>query len=117
MLSHYRTMSAGASFAHAKTQDAYSTALLFLFATPPAVLLLLMRPPLMLPLASVLLLACAAAAAVAAWLTSAERNTLYINLWDLAGAYAFIGFAAGMLSNPQEVSEIWNSPALPEALQ
>jgi hypothetical protein len=38
---------------------------------------------------------------------SADRNHPGITLWDVSGAYAFIGFAAGMLSDPQQVVEFW----------
>jgi len=47
----------------------------------------------------------AAVIALAAWCLSSSRQSAGITLWDVAGAYAFIGFAAGMLSDPQQVLE------------
>ena len=39
----------------------------------------------------------AAAAAILAWALRSERQTSHVNLWDIAGIYAFVGFGAGML--------------------
>jgi hypothetical protein len=75
----------------------------------PILLLLLARPPLLLPLISAVSLTCAAVAALAAWWRSSGRNGPHFNLWDLSGAYAFTGFAAAMLSEPQQVVEFWNA--------
>jgi hypothetical protein len=69
--------------------------------------LLSVRGPLVLPSVSVVALASAAIIALAAWCMSADRNSAGISLWDVSGAYAFIGFAAGMLSDPQQVVEFW----------
>jgi hypothetical protein len=47
----------------------------------------------------------AAIVALAAWCMSSDRHSASITLWDVSGAYAFIGSAAGMLSDPQQVME------------
>ena len=58
-----------------------------------------------LPSMSLIALAIAAIVALAAWCLSSDRHGAGITLWDVSGAYAFIGFAAGMLSDPQQVLE------------
>ena len=42
----------------------------------------------------------------------AKRDTDHVNLWDVAGAYAFIGFAAGMISKPEYVLQLFAVAAL-----
>jgi hypothetical protein len=64
---------------------------------------LLARTPLLLPSMSLVALASAAVVALAAWCLSSDRHGAGITLWDVLGAYAFIGFAAGMLSDPHQV--------------
>jgi hypothetical protein len=54
---------------------------------------------------SLIALAISAIAALAAWWLSSDRHGAGITLWDISGAYAFIGFAAGMLSEPQQMLE------------
>jgi hypothetical protein len=54
---------------------------------------------------SLIALAISAIVALAAWCFSSDRHGSGITLWDVSGAYAFIGFAAGMLSDPQQVLE------------
>ena len=71
----------------------------------PTGFLLLARTPLLLPSMSLIALAISAIAALAAWCSSSDRHGDGITLWDISGAYAFIGFAAGMLSDPQQVLE------------
>jgi hypothetical protein len=57
------------------------------------------------PSMSLVALAISAIVALAAWCLSSDRHGAGISLWDVSGAYAFIGFAAGMLSDPQQVLE------------
>jgi len=59
--------------------------------------------PLILPIISIICLATAAAVALAAWQTRARRQSESVTLWDVAGAMAFVGFAAAMLSKPENV--------------
>ena len=54
---------------------------------------------------SLIALATSAIVALAAWCLSSDRHGAGITLWDVSGAYAFIGFAAGILSDPQQVLE------------
>jgi hypothetical protein len=98
-------------FAHIEWKHVRSASFLLAAVVSPILLLVLARPPLLLPLISLVSLTCAAVAAVAAWWTSSERNSARINLWDLSGAYAFTGFAAAMISEPQQVIEFWAGPA------
>jgi hypothetical protein len=81
------------------------SAVLLLAVTVPATgFLLLTRTPL-LPSMSLVALAISAIVALAAWCLSSDRHGAGITLWDVSGAYAFIGSAAGMLSDPQQVLE------------
>jgi hypothetical protein len=82
-----------------------SAVLLLAVTIPPAGLLLLTRTPLLLPSMSLVALAISAIVALAAWCLSSDRHGAGLTLWDVSGAYAFIGFAAGMLSDPQQVLE------------
>jgi hypothetical protein len=38
-----------------------------------------------------------------AWRTHAEPQSTTVTSWDVAGAFAFIGFSAAMLSKPENV--------------
>jgi hypothetical protein len=46
-----------------------------------------------------------------AWCLSSDRNAPGISLWDVSGAYAVVGFTAGMLSEPQQAMELLSVPA------
>jgi hypothetical protein len=48
-------------------------------------------------------LGCAAVLALVAYWLRAPRHVESITLWDLAGAAALIGFAAGMLTGPEQI--------------
>jgi len=61
----------------------------------------------LLPALSLLSFAIAGGLSLLAWLVQAERRTSHMNLWDVAGAYVFIGCAAGMLSRPEHVLELF----------
>ena len=79
--------------------------LMLALAVPPICFSLLARTSLLLPLMSLIALVSAAVIALAAWCLSSNRHSAGITLWDVSGAYAFIGFAAGMLSDPRQVLE------------
>ena len=64
-------------------------------------LIALVPAPVILPALSLLALAGAGIMALVAWVSRAEHNSDGITLWDVSGAFAFIGFAAGMLSERQ----------------
>jgi hypothetical protein len=74
---------------------------------PVPVLAWLLPPPLVLPISSLVLVSGAAVAALFAWLCSTEPASPGITLWDLAGAFAFIGLAAGGLSEPMHVAHLF----------
>jgi hypothetical protein len=82
-----------------------SAVLLLAVTIPPTGFLLLTRIPLLLPSMSLVALAISVIVALAAWCLSSDRHGAGLTLWDVSGAYAFIGFAAGMLSDPQQVLE------------
>jgi hypothetical protein len=89
-----------------KRQYLISAVLLLAVTIPLAGLLLLTRTPLLLESMSLIALANSAIVALAAWCLSSDRQGVGITLWDVSGAFAFIGFAAGMLSDPQQVVEL-----------
>jgi hypothetical protein len=61
---------------------------------------------LLLPAISLACFVSAAVVALAAWCLSSDRFSNGITLWDVSGAYAFIGCATSMLSNPHAVLAI-----------
>ena len=74
----------------------------------PILLLVWLLPAFqVLPIYSLVSLAAAGAAALLAWLSAAERESDGINLWDVAGALAFFGFAAGMLCKSAHVVQLF----------
>jgi 4-hydroxybenzoate polyprenyltransferase len=77
-----------------------------LVGTAFALLWWLLPAPLVLPTFSLLLLAAAGSTALLAWLGRAERRSERVTFWDVAGALAFIGFAAGMLCDPVQLGEL-----------
>jgi hypothetical protein len=80
-------------------------------AAAPILLLALMLPPaLVLPALSLAALALAGHVAIAAW--CARRDGDRVTLWDIAGAIAFIGFAAGMISDPDHVVQLFDRSAM-----
>jgi hypothetical protein len=73
-------------------------------AAVPLLLLASFVPrPLVLPVLSLAALGCAAVLALAAYWLRALRHVENITLWDLAGAAALIGFAAGMLTGTDQI--------------
>ena len=70
-------------------------------------LVLLMPATLVLPSLSLLALVLAGGLALLAWQMRVGRPANRITLWDIAGVCAFIGFAAGMMSQPEHVVELF----------
>jgi hypothetical protein len=105
-----RIRSAVSSAAHNEWPHEASAVLWSAIAVPLIGFFLFVRVPLVLPSISVVALAGAAFVALAAWGMPSDRNSTGVSLWDVSGAYAFIGFAAGMLSDPQQVVEFWSGP-------
>ena len=83
------------------------TILTALVGAPIPLLVWLLPAAQILPMFSLLSLAAAGAAALLAWHSGAERNSDEITLWEVAGALAFFGFAAGMLSEPTHVAQLF----------
>ena len=69
----------------------------------------LMPSQLLLPSIAIAGLAVAALAAFAAWHRTIVQDTGRLNLWDVAGLFAFIGFGACMLSDPYAVIQFFAS--------
>ena len=105
-----RRGAAAASAVHSEWPHASLAVLLLAAALPPIAFIQFVRATPVLPSMSIVALASAAIFAFAAWCVSADRNSTNISLWDIAGGYAFIGFAAGMISDPEQVMELWSVP-------
>jgi hypothetical protein len=73
-------------------------------AAAPLLLLLSLTPrALALPVVCLLAIAGALFIATFAWWRGAISKPDRVSFWDVAGALALIGFAAGMLSEPDQV--------------
>jgi hypothetical protein len=83
-----------------------TVASLALVAAIPGIVVLLLTSAPFLPALSQLCLVNAGCAALLAWCLSPKSNDDPINLWDAAGLYAFVGFAAGMISKPEHVLQL-----------
>jgi hypothetical protein len=90
---------------HAGWPHRVSAFLLLAVTVPLTGVLLLARTPLLVPSISLIALVISAIVALAAWCLASDRRGAGITLWDVSGAYAFVGLAAGMLSDPQQVLE------------
>ena len=62
---------------------------------------------LLLPAFSLFAVICAAVAAAFAWRTGAARHSRNVTAWDVSGACALCGIAAGMLSEPENVVQLF----------
>ena len=83
-----------------------TVASLALVAAIPGIVVLLLTSAPFLPALSQLCLVNAGCAALLAWCLRAKSNDDPINLWDAAGLYALVGFAAGMISKPEHVLQL-----------
>jgi hypothetical protein len=79
------------------------TSLAIAAAVPLLLLASFVPRPLVLPVLSLTALGCAAVLALTAYWLRAPRHVESITLWDLAGGAALIGFAAGMLTGPEQI--------------
>jgi hypothetical protein len=79
-------------------------------ALPIPFLMWLVPAPLVLPAFAVIALAAAAIAALCAWASGAERDADHITLWDAAGAFAFIGCGAAVLTGSEHVIYLFGHP-------
>lgn len=71
-------------------------------ALPLLLLAYLLPRPLVLPVLCLIAFAAAGVVSLVAW-RRAVRNPQRVNAWDVAGALAFIGCAAAIMSNPENV--------------
>lgn len=78
-------------------------AIVALTALPLMLVASLVPPALVLPVLSIAFLSAAGGLALIAWCIRSDRNSHKMTVWDLAGASAFIGFAAAILSTPENV--------------
>jgi hypothetical protein len=82
-------------------------------AAAAPVLASLLPPPQVLPALSLAALTCAGLAALVAWWLGASRHVDHVTLWDVAGAFAFFGFAAAMFSEPEQVVHLFDRTVMP----
>jgi hypothetical protein len=73
-------------------------------AVPLMLLTSLLPRPLVLPTLCIIAIVGSAAASLYAWTRDANRDANRVTPWDVAGALAFIGCAAAILSNPEQVA-------------
>ena len=72
-------------------------------ALPLMALVMFVPAPLVLPIFGITAIGIAAVSALIAWWRADDRNAPNVTWWDIAGAFAFIGFAAVLLSQPEDV--------------
>jgi hypothetical protein len=75
-------------------------------ALPLLILSSLLPRPLVLPVLALIAIAGAATVSLIAWERGSVRHSPTVTAWDIAGALAFIGFAAAMLSDPEQVIDL-----------
>jgi hypothetical protein len=81
---------------------------LVLTAAASSVLLVwLVPPPLVLPALGLVSFMAAVVVALFAYCSGADRHADGITLWDMAGAFALIWVAAGMLSEPEHIVQLF----------
>src|SRR5262245_33334602 len=79
---------------------------------PLALIISLVPRPQVLPMLCLVALAAAELVALVAWWCGAKRDGDGVTSWDIAGALALIGFAAGMLSEPSAVLALFDQEAM-----
>jgi len=76
-------------------------------AASSVLLVWLVPPPLVLPALSFVSFVIAGIVALFAYCSGADRHADGITLWDVAGVFALIWVAAGMLSEPKHVVQLF----------
>jgi hypothetical protein len=87
----------------------------FIVATTAGLLVLasLVPPALMLPATSLAAVTTGLVVALFVWWRRAKRHSSDVTGWDVAGALAFIGFSAGILTDPEQVLQLFGyGPAM-----
>jgi hypothetical protein len=74
-----------------------------LIAGPAFLMIRTLEPGFVLPAFSILLFSDAAIAAIVARAIHARRTSESVTLWDIAGAFALMGCAAAIFSEPDQV--------------
>ena len=92
-----------AGIASALRPHAAMAAMAALAAVPLLLLAAVVPLGLVLPVLSVVFLTAAALLALIAWRRHTKRNSERITVWDVCGACAFVGFAAAILSKPENI--------------
>ena len=82
------------------------SALVIAVAASGVLLVWLVPPPLVLPALGLVSFTAAVVVALFAYCSGADRHADGITLWDLAGAFALIWVAAGMLSEPEHIVQL-----------
>jgi hypothetical protein len=72
-------------------------------ALPLLLLASLLPRPLVLPTLCLIAIAGAGIASFVAWRRNAAADSRNVTAWDVAGALAFIGCAAAIMSNPEQM--------------
>jgi len=75
-------------------------------AASGVLLVWLVPPPLVLPALGLVSFTAAVVLALFAYCSGADRHADGITLWDMAGAFALIWVAAGMLSEPEHIVQL-----------
>ncbi len=75
-----------------------------LIAVPAFLMIRGLEPILVLPALSILLFAEAAIAAIVARSIHVQKNSEKVTLWDISGAFAMIGCAAAIFSEPDQAA-------------
>jgi hypothetical protein len=76
-------------------------------AASSVLLVWLVPPPLVLPALSFVSFMAAGIVGLFAYYSAADRHADGITLWDVAGVFALIWVAAGMLSEPEHVVQLF----------
>jgi hypothetical protein len=88
------------------------TAMVATVVVPLFLLTSLIPRPLVLPVLCLIAIASAAMVSFFAWHRGLTNDRQRITAWDIAGALAFVGVAAAILSNPDQVALLTNADAL-----
>jgi hypothetical protein len=83
-----------------------SSAVVMAAAASCVLLVWLVPPPLVLPALGLVSFTAAVVVASFASYSGADRHADGITLWDMAGAFALIWVAAGMLSEPEHIVQL-----------
>jgi hypothetical protein len=81
-----------------------------LIAVPAFLMIRVLEPGLVLPALSILLFAEAAVAAIVARSINVHRNSDNLTVWNIAGAFAMMGCAAAIFSEPDQVALFFEQP-------